>query len=503
MAGSFGDAEAVRRLGQALLAAGKGAAAVTSDLSGEVKSLVPAGWSGAPAERFGSDWNGKAGRAGQLAAACTHVGQVLLDLAGELDSANQRAASARQVAGGPTAIRFGEPGQDKQSAQLLSQAAGAADQARAAARAKLAGVRVPRIGAPLTASEVDAWASPMAPGLVPPLERLTGAVLGDIRDFAQRTGLATGWGTAEHVRVTGFETVGQEAHFTEGIANGLTGMFRSLGDLAPGPDGGLGRWLWGDQSAEQSWEGIYHLAAPFLGQGDPTAPSALEAFGRGFVAWHEWRTDPSRAAGNVFFNFASLFLGPKFLRLKGSRGTATGGTEAPRGVGSAMPTEEDPTSPGPPPSSFARPATEPPPLDSIEEAPSGSRSNFMAEDEAFVDNVALAGRIEGYHDVIVHGSGSDFGPTADAWDRGANFSHRVLANLIRHDPDYSGGPIRLIACSKAEGATAAQNLANKLGVEVLAANDTVWAFPGGHLVVGPTPFAPMGGWEHFYPGKGG
>ena len=101
----------------------------------------------------------------------------------------------------------------------------------------------------------------------------------------------------------------------------------------------------------------------------------------------------------------------------------------------------------------------------------------------------------------VHGTPSDFGPTADAWQQGTNFSHRVLANLIERDPAYGGGSVRLLSCSTGScGASAAQNLANKLGVEVMALTDTLWAFPSGELTVGPLPDMSTGGWANFYPG---
>ena len=87
----------------------------------------------------------------------------------------------------------------------------------------------------------------------------------------------------------------------------------------------------------------------------------------------------------------------------------------------------------------------------------------MSSGEHFAADAANAKPIEGYHDVIVHGSPTDFGATADAWVDGTNFSHRTLARLIEGDPAYDGGPIRLLSCSTgACEATAAQNLANEL-----------------------------------------
>jgi hypothetical protein len=135
------------------------------------------------------------------------------------------------------------------------------------------------------------------------------------------------------------------------------------------------------------------------------------------------------------------------------------------------------------------------------ETASAGGSNFMASGEAFAENAANAKPLPGYHDVVVHGTPTDFGATGDAWANGTNFSHRVLSNLIESDPAYGGGPIRLLSCSTGGcGATAAQNLSNKLGVEVFAPTDTLWAYPSGNLVVGPEPTLPTGGWMSFFPG---
>lgn len=162
MAGPNGDGDSVRRLGQALQAAGRGLNTATGKLSGQVTGLIPSGWAGSPADTFHSDWTSKAECAGQLAAVCGHVGGVLVDLGNAIDAANQQAARAQQMTGGP-ASRFALPSTEQQSQRLLSQANGNAQQARAAARGKLAGIAVPRIGPPLTASQVNAWAQHLAP----------------------------------------------------------------------------------------------------------------------------------------------------------------------------------------------------------------------------------------------------------------------------------------------------------------------------------------------------
>jgi hypothetical protein len=107
----------------------------------------------------------------------------------------------------------------------------------------------------------------------------------------------------------------------------------------------------------------------------------------------------------------------------------------------------------------------------------------------------------GYYDVAVHGSPTDFGPSPTAWESGANYSHRVLARLIGQQPDYEGDPVRLMACrAGAPDASAAQNLANKLGVEVMAPSDTLWAWSDGGLTIGPKPGVNTGEWLRFLPG---
>lgn len=138
-----------------------------------------------------------------------------------------------------------------------------------------------------------------------------------------------------------------------------------------------------------------------------------------------------------------------------------------------------------------------------ESAASGGKSVLMEEGDAFVKNTRKTEPLDGYHDVVIHGSPVDFGKTPDAWANNKNFSHRVLSRLIENDPSYSGGPIRLLSCSAGACSTgAAQNLSNKMGVPVMAPSDTLWAYPSGRLAIGPNAAANSGGWVTFYPGGG-
>ena len=113
--------------------------------------------------------------------------------------------------------------------------------------------------------------------------------------------------------------------------------------------------------------------------------------------------------------------------------------------------------------------------------------------------------IPGYTDVAVHGSPDSFWWLRDttapldtaSWDP---LSNQSVSNYVKSSTDWDGGPIRLISCSTgAPDAVAAQNFANKMGVEVLAPSDTVWIHPSGTLTVGPTQFKNTGSWNSFFP----
>lgn len=72
--------------------------------------------------------------------------------------------------------------------------------------------------------------------------------------------------------------------------------------------------------------------------------------------------------------------------------------------------------------------------------------------------------------------------------------------LVKKDDGYTGGKIRLISCGAGAGKFA-QNLANKMGVEVIAPTDTVWAWANGELTIGATQFDKTGKWKSFKPYK--
>lgn len=89
-----------------------------------------------------------------------------------------------------------------------------------------------------------------------------------------------------------------------------------------------------------------------------------------------------------------------------------------------------------------------------------------------------------YFDVAMHGSSTAVGfGTAET-----NMSPRMLASVIRHSDGWNGQKIRLLSCStgkqNGDDYCFAEELANALGVEVKAPNDTLFISAAGNMYVG-------------------
>ena len=89
-----------------------------------------------------------------------------------------------------------------------------------------------------------------------------------------------------------------------------------------------------------------------------------------------------------------------------------------------------------------------------------------------------------YFDVAMHGS-----PTAVGFGtEETNMSPRLLASVIRHSDGWNGQKIRLLSCSTGKQSgdeyCFAEELANALGVEVKAPNDTLYIYKSGRMHVG-------------------
>ena len=92
--------------------------------------------------------------------------------------------------------------------------------------------------------------------------------------------------------------------------------------------------------------------------------------------------------------------------------------------------------------------------------------------------------LETFFDVAMHGT-----PTAVGFGSAeTNMSARTLAAIIRHSKGYSGQRIRLLSCSTGRSVgdkyCFAEELANALGVEVIAPNDILYISPLGEMQVG-------------------
>lgn len=108
----------------------------------------------------------------------------------------------------------------------------------------------------------------------------------------------------------------------------------------------------------------------------------------------------------------------------------------------------------------------------------------------------------GYTDVVVHGNPN----TVSVMKNGdwVDLDHRRLAKFLKSDSGYIKGNIRLISCSTGKEAKGfAQNLANKMGVSVMAPSDTLYIYPNGKVVIGPSQFKNTGKWITYHPERKG
>lgn len=115
-------------------------------------------------------------------------------------------------------------------------------------------------------------------------------------------------------------------------------------------------------------------------------------------------------------------------------------------------------------------------------------ATFMDSDDAFLKNISNRTDIDanGYFDVIAHGTPNGIQITHNGQKIIVN--SRIAARLIQNMAGYNGQPIRLLSCSTGSLDNGfAQNLANKLNVEVYAPTNFLWATPNGtYFVAGKT-----------------
>lgn len=119
---------------------------------------------------------------------------------------------------------------------------------------------------------------------------------------------------------------------------------------------------------------------------------------------------------------------------------------------------------------------------------------------------ALAKKVKvegGYFDVVVHGDGKDFAILHDG--KWVKIKPNSVRKYIRAQNGYHGQPIRLLSCEAgAEGATAAQAIADGMSVHVKAPTEKIWLSQDKttgdvELIIGNDPKKPSGGWAEFDP----
>lgn len=134
-------------------------------------------------------------------------------------------------------------------------------------------------------------------------------------------------------------------------------------------------------------------------------------------------------------------------------------------------------------------------------------ATFMESSDRFVKNISKRKNIDanGYFEVFAHGTPDEIQIVHNG--KTIMVDARTAARLIENSEGYNGQPIRLLSCST--GATEngfAQNLANKLNVEVSAPSDILWATNNENYFVAAKnarnapDFGAMGKFESFYPG---
>lgn len=140
---------------------------------------------------------------------------------------------------------------------------------------------------------------------------------------------------------------------------------------------------------------------------------------------------------------------------------------------------------------------EPPPKPPAADLARLGESNEQTLNLSDVDQANDVPPLDGHRDVVIHGDPDGFSYTRNGVE--CELDAAELADVIRSDPNWQQEPVRLVSC-EAGGGPAAQELASELGVEVVAATDTVWVDNSGKMTVGSTPYLETGEWRTFPPG---
>ena len=105
-------------------------------------------------------------------------------------------------------------------------------------------------------------------------------------------------------------------------------------------------------------------------------------------------------------------------------------------------------------------------------------SKFINPNESLYKNADKIKPIEGYDDIVYHGSPEGLiinGMDNEEWI----YTAKEAAEMIRNSKGFSGRSIRLISCQTGANGiySVAQQIADELGVEVMAPTETVTVEP--------------------------
>lgn len=110
-------------------------------------------------------------------------------------------------------------------------------------------------------------------------------------------------------------------------------------------------------------------------------------------------------------------------------------------------------------------------------------AKFVNPDDRLYKNGSRVKPLEPYTDILCHGTPTElliYGNNGEEW----SYSAKEAVQMILNSQEYNGGDIRLLSCSTGNGEECiAQQIANQLGVNVLAPTETLYINEEGKLFV--------------------
>lgn len=111
-----------------------------------------------------------------------------------------------------------------------------------------------------------------------------------------------------------------------------------------------------------------------------------------------------------------------------------------------------------------------------------SKSYMNKDDDAYINYDKIT-HIEGFEDLLCHGTEDKLYHESNI-GVGTYYTAKEFADIIRSDKELNGKNIRLLSCNTGASITGfAQQLANELGVDILAPTETLWINEDGKLFV--------------------